>query len=69
MLKVEYEARRQGKKQTEIGQACGVTVSLVSRVMRGKEEPYPKLRDGIARALDWPIERADELFEEIVEVR
>ena len=65
MLRVEFEARRQGKSQTEIAKLCGVTSSLVSRVIRGNEKPYPKLRNGIAAALDWPTDRAAELFEEV----
>lgn len=69
LLRVEFEARKQGKSQTEIAKLCRVTSSLVSRVVRGNEKPYPKLRDGIATALDWPIDRAAELFEEITEVR
>ena len=69
MLRVEYEARKQGKTQTAIGEHCGVTASLISRVMRGAEKPYPKLQHGIASALEWPTDRAAELFEEITEVR
>ncbi len=69
MLRVEYEARKQGKTQTEIGKRCGVTASLISRVMRGAEKPYPKLQRGIASVLEWPQDRAAELFEEITEVK
>ena len=65
MLRVEYEARTRGIPFTYIASACGVSKSLVSRVVRGNEKPYPKLRDGIAVALDWPLDQAATLFEEI----
>ena len=68
MLRVEYEARTKNVQYADIAEACGVSKSLVSRVIRGNAKPYPKLRDGIARALDWPTDRAAELFEEITEV-
>lgn len=69
MLRAEYEARKRGKTQTAIGKHCGVSASLISRVFRGDEKAYPKLQRGIASALDWPQDRAAELFEEITEVR
>ena len=68
MLRAEYEARTKNMQYADIAEACGVSKSLVSRVMRGNEKPYPKLRDGIARALKWEGYPA-ELFEEIKEVR
>ena len=67
MIRAEYEAREQGKTVTDIAIECGVSTSLVSRTIRGKAKPYPKLRDGIAKALEWDGNPA-ELFEEI-EVR
>lgn len=64
MLRAEYEAREQGITQTEIGEKCGVTSSLINRVIRGKEEAYPKLQKSIAAALGWDGDPA-ELFQEI----
>ena len=69
MLRVEYEARTRGFQFADIADACNVSKSLISRVVRGREKPYPKLRNGIAAALGWPTERAGELFEEITEVK
>lgn len=40
----------------------------VNKVLRGRERAWPKWRDAMAEALDWPVERATDLFEE-VEVR
>lgn len=64
MLRAEYEARKQGMTQTEIGRRCGVTASLISRVFRGNEKPYPKLQRGIASALGWTGD-IHKLFEEV----
>lgn len=64
MLRAEYEARVRGITQTEIGKKCGVTSSLINRVIRGMEKPYPKLQQGIAAAIGWDKDPA-ELFQEI----
>lgn len=65
MLRCEYEAREKNIQYKDIANACGVSKSLISRTLRGNAKPYPKLRDGIAHALDWPIDQAAALFEEI----
>jgi len=69
MLLAEYIARTSGIKYVDIAKSCGVHKTLIGRVIRGKERAYPKLQRGIAFALDWPIDRAAELFEEITDVK
>lgn len=69
MLLAEYIARTSGIKYVDIAKSCGVHKTLIGRVICGKERAYPKLQRGVASALNWPQDRASELFEEITDVR
>lgn len=69
MLLAEYIARTSGIRYIEIAKSCEVHRTLVCRAIRGDEKPYPKLQRGIALALNWPQDRAAELFEEITDVK
>ena len=65
MKRIEFEMRKREMTQTALSAASGVSRVTINKIMRGREKPWPKWRDAIAKALDWPLERADELFEEI----
>ena len=65
MLKAEYLMHESGKTQTDISIETGIGRVSINRVLRGELKPYPKYRKAFAKALNWPIERAAELFEEI----
>ena len=69
MLLVEYIARTNGIRYVDIAKSCRVHKTLIGRAIRGKERAYPKLQRGIASALNWPQDRAAELFEEITDVK
>lgn len=69
MKLIEFLMRERGITQADMAKRCEVTASLISRVVKGNERAYPKLRNGIAAALDLPVDRAAELFEEIIDVK
>lgn len=64
MLKIDYVLRSRGITQTELARRTGINPSIVSQLVRGERPAFPKWRDAILRELDWPSERASELFEE-----
>jgi transcriptional regulator with XRE-family HTH domain len=46
-----------------------VHVSTISNIERGRLNPWPGQRAKLARALDWPEDREDELFEAVSDER
>ena len=69
MIRAEFEMRKQGKSQTQLAQETGINRVSINMVMRGKSHVWPKWKSSIAAALNWPTDRAAELFEEIKEVK
>lgn len=65
MKRLEYEMRERKVSQTALAEASGVNRVIISKILCGREQAWPKWRDAIAAALDWPLDRAAELFEEI----
>lgn len=65
MKRLEYLLREQGITQAEIAEKAGIHRMTVNKIIHGREKPWPKWRDAIATALDWPLDRAEELFQEI----
>lgn len=65
MLRLEYELRKREMTQTALSDASGVNRVKINRILRGHEKAWPKWRDAISRALDWPLDKADQLFEEV----
>lgn len=68
MKRIEYEMRERHITQTALADASGISRVTLNKILLGYERPWPKWRDALATALDWPLEHATELFEEI-EVR
>lgn len=69
MLKVEFIAKQQGKTITELSRMTGVTRQNLNAVVLGRIPAYPKYRRAIAQALEWPEDRAEELFQPVKEVK
>ncbi len=65
MKRIEYELRERGMTQTALAEASGVNRVIISEILHDREKAWPKWRDAMATALGWPLERANELFEEI----
>jgi transcriptional regulator with XRE-family HTH domain len=55
--------KQNGWSQSVLSHRSGVHVSTISNVERGRLSPWPGQRAKIALALEWPEDRADELFE------
>lgn len=67
MLRLQLERQKQGLSQEKLGFRAEVSPATISRIECGKIYPYPGWRRRLAKALGWPEERVDELFEEIRE--
>ena len=65
MIRLENEMGRLGVSQTELAEMTGINRVSINRMLRGKEAPWPKWRDSIAKAINWPADSVDELFEEV----
>ncbi len=65
MLRVKYELDRLGMTQAAFAEKAGVSAPSLSRIVNGKESPYPQRGKRIAEALGWrgPV---DELFSDLV---
>lgn len=67
MKLIEQVMAERGISQTKLADASGVNRVTVNRILHGKEQAWPKWRDAMAAALDWPLDRASELFAEVEE--
>ena len=66
MRRLEAELRARGISQSELARMTGINRVSINRMLHGKEVPWPKWRVAIADAIDWPVDRAAELFEEMM---
>jgi len=57
--------KQNGWSQSVLSHRSGVHVSTISNIERGRLNPWPGQRSNIARALEWPEDRVDELFEAV----
>jgi transcriptional regulator with XRE-family HTH domain len=67
MLRLKAERLKRGLSQTRLAAMAGIHPATLSRIETGRMYPYPGWRKRLAEALGWPVERADELFEEVSE--
>ena len=65
MKAIEVLMKERGITKTALAKASGINRVCVSRVINGHERPWPKWRAAMATALDWPLDKADELFEDV----
>jgi DNA-binding XRE family transcriptional regulator len=56
-----------GLSQSGLARVAEMHVSSLCAIETGRMKPWPGQSAKIARALDWPLERAGELFEEVAE--
>lgn len=56
MTLVEFIRRQKGMSQAELGRRLGVHPSNLSRVERGFQRPWPKLRRELAQLFEVPEE-------------
>lgn len=67
MLKMKQLRLRKGISQFELARRTGIHPSNLSRIERGVLPAYKNWATKIARALGWPVEKADELFQKVEE--
>ena len=65
MLLLVKLRKEKGWSQAALSRACLMSASTVCAIEGGHMNAYPAQRVKIAHALDWPADRADELFEEV----
>lgn len=64
MTGLKAERLRRGWPQRVLAAKAELDQSLVSRIESGLVVPYRPWRVKLARALDWPEDRMDDLFKE-----
>lgn len=69
MLRIQYELDVAGMTQEQLGEIIGCHRVVIGRYVRGQEKPRKERAEQIAAALNWPIDNAAKLFEEITEVK
>jgi transcriptional regulator with XRE-family HTH domain len=67
LKRLQVERQRLCLSQFQLGKLADVHPAEISRLERGRIYPYPGWRRKLAEALGWPVERAEELFEEVQE--
>lgn len=67
MLKVRQVRLEKGLSQFELARLTGIHPSNLSRIERGVLPAYKNWMEKIAQALNWPVERAEELFQKVEE--
>lgn len=67
MLHLRKIRLQRGLSQQKLAALADIHPANLSKIENGKLFPYPKWRKRLAEALGWPVERADELFEEVEE--
>ncbi|ACX52290.1 putative transcriptional regulator, Nlp [Ammonifex degensii KC4] len=67
MLRFVAERKKRGWSQFELARRTGIHPSNLSKLERGVWPVYQGWRIKIAEALGWPLDRLDELFEEVRE--
>lgn len=65
MLRLKFERLERKLSQQKLGAMANIHPSILSHLENGKIYPFRGWKERLAKALDWPIERADELFEEV----
>lgn len=67
MLRFVREARDRGWSIARLAREAGVNQTQVYEIKSGDRNARPHVQVRVARALGWPLERAAELFEKVVE--
>lgn len=67
MLRLKAERLKRDIPQHKLAALANIHPATLSRIETGRVYPYPGWRLRLAEALNWPVDRADELFEEVGE--
>jgi transcriptional regulator with XRE-family HTH domain len=66
-LRFIQEARSQGWSVARLAREASLNQVTLYEISSGDRNPRPNVQVRIAAALSWPLERAAELFEEVVQ--
>lgn len=68
MIRLEYEIRNSGLTNEAVAKRAQVGYATLSRILNGKQKVGLKrgyVAERLALAVGWPVDRKEELFEEI----
>jgi len=63
-IRLKRERKERGMSQFELARLTGIHPSDISKLESGKYPCHDSWRRRIVEALDWPADKADELFRE-----
>lgn len=63
-IKLTSERKKRGITQFELARITGIHPSDISKLESGRYPCHDSWRQRIVEALDWPADKADELFSE-----
>ena len=69
MLRLRQERQHQGLTQVKLSGLTGIASTDISAIENGWKKPFPGWRKRIAKALGMEGPEADQLFEEIQELK
>lgn len=64
MTRLRQRREAAGLSRLEVARRSRIAPTTYGRIERGDERPYDVWKARIAQALGWPVDRADELFED-----
>ena len=67
MIRIVKERKVRGLTQSGLARIAEIHVSSMCAIETGRLKPWPGQVAKLAGVLNWPQERADELFEEVDE--
>ena len=67
MIRIVKERKVRGLTQSGLARAAEMHVSSMCAIETGRLKPWPGQAAKLAFVLEWPLDRADELFEEVAE--
>lgn len=62
MIRLRHEREQRKWTQARLARRARISNSDMSRIEGGWLRPYPNQLKRLAKALDWPVESADELL-------
>ena len=67
MIRIVKERKVRGLTQSGLARAAEMHVSSMCAIETGRLKPWPGQAAKLAAVLEWPQDRAGELFEEVAE--
>ena len=65
MIRLTAERKVRGLSTSALARRAEMHVSSVAQIESGRLRPFPGQVRKLAVALEWPVDRADELFEDV----